>query len=304
MRDQQVPSPPTMVALARVLPQYGEFRFDLTLEAARHDVGNEPDLADPAHAMRLRRWLNQWICRIGYPRAGEADVFVGSLASWWIDVKDMLPADTRDSLSWQTRSSGPSARLTRSCTGAPRPSAGRGRSRSVGPTAAAKLLYFVRPLAVTAWDNAISARTGRGDDEAAFLRHLTSCRSWAQDLEAEAGRLGLEPSEMGVLSSARILRGQAHIRMAVRHDYRRPWAGAASRGRAYRLGNQDGLPCGGTGTSRSVIQTGRSHGCSPAVPGADARRIRSCEYALAPCVDSSATAVTSIWTSAWTTSPT
>ena len=82
-----------MASLGSVLPQYGEFRFDRTLEAARHDIGDEPDLANPAHAVRLRKWLNQWICRIGYPKAGEADVFAGSLASWWIDVKDMLPAE-------------------------------------------------------------------------------------------------------------------------------------------------------------------------------------------------------------------
>jgi hypothetical protein len=189
--------PPTMASLGSVLPQYGEFRFDRTLEAARHDIGDEPDLADPAHAVRLRKWLNQWTCRIGYPKAGEADVFAGSLASWWIDVKDMLPAEHQRLAQLADAPLQAVGHAYAELYRRPAAVSRAGTIRSVGPTAAAKLLYFVRPLAVTAWDKAISARTGRGDDAAAFLRHLTACRSWAQNLEAEAGRLGLKPSEIG-----------------------------------------------------------------------------------------------------------
>ena len=72
-----------------------------------------------------------------------------------------------------------------------------GRVRSVGPTAAAKLLYFVRPAAVTAWDKRISGCTGGGQDQAAFLRHLALCRGWAAGLEAEGRALGLESEEIG-----------------------------------------------------------------------------------------------------------
>jgi hypothetical protein len=44
--------------LASVLPDYGKFPFDPTLEAARNDIGGQPDLANPEHAKRLRIWLN------------------------------------------------------------------------------------------------------------------------------------------------------------------------------------------------------------------------------------------------------
>jgi hypothetical protein len=65
------------------------------------------------------------------------------------------------------------------------------------PTAAAKLLYFLRPNAVTASDKAISARTGGGSDQQAFLRHLTLCRTRAVALEQEASRRGIGPEEIG-----------------------------------------------------------------------------------------------------------
>jgi len=80
------PHPPTLASLARVLPEYGKFRFDRTLEAARNDIGYHPDLADPEQARRLRTWLNKWGCRIGYPEPGN-DVFADSLAIWWDSAK-------------------------------------------------------------------------------------------------------------------------------------------------------------------------------------------------------------------------
>jgi hypothetical protein len=36
-----------------------------------------------AGAQRLRVWLNQWLCRIGYPTSGD-DVCARSLAAWWL----------------------------------------------------------------------------------------------------------------------------------------------------------------------------------------------------------------------------
>ena len=140
--------------------------------------------------MRLRTWLNQRTCRIGYPKAGEADVFAVSLATWWADSKGLLSADGQRLAQLTDGQLQAAGRADAQLYRRPAAISRTGRIRAIGPTAAAKLLYFARPLSVTAWDKAISARTGRGNDEAAFLRHLTACRSWARDLEGEAGRLG------------------------------------------------------------------------------------------------------------------
>ncbi|MGH9477542.1 MAG: hypothetical protein ACRD1C_14670 [Terriglobales bacterium] len=77
--SSEPPSAPTLAMPAGVLPEYGKFPFDRTLEAARNDIGSQPDLANREHAKRLRIWLNQWLCRIGYPKS-EEDVFADSLA--------------------------------------------------------------------------------------------------------------------------------------------------------------------------------------------------------------------------------
>jgi hypothetical protein len=52
------PLAPTLALLDSVLPRYGQIPFDRTLDAARADIGSDPDLANPEHARRLRRWLN------------------------------------------------------------------------------------------------------------------------------------------------------------------------------------------------------------------------------------------------------
>jgi hypothetical protein len=84
--SSEPPPPPTLALLESILPEYGKFLFDRTLEAARIDIGSQPDLANPEHAKRLGIWLNQWLCRIGYPGMGD-DVFADSLASWWLASK-------------------------------------------------------------------------------------------------------------------------------------------------------------------------------------------------------------------------
>ena len=194
-----------------------------TLDAAQRDLGDQPDLADPAQAARLHRWLNQWGCRIGYPGPGQPDVFGDSLAAWWPASQDLLPQPgpaPRAADGAQLDSARQAYAGVYLCHAAVSTA---GRARAFGPTAAAKLLYFIRPLAITPWDNAISLRTGAGRDDAAFLRHLTACRGWAQDLEAEARGLGLAPGrDRGLPRPARVVRGQAHRRVALHHDHRRP----------------------------------------------------------------------------------
>jgi hypothetical protein len=196
MGNMAVLAPPSLADMRIVLPEYGTYRFDQTLAAARKRIGPDPDPANIDHARRLRVWLNQWICRIGYPR-DERDLFAESLAGWWSRAgNDLPPAGRR-----LAELDGGELRTISDSYGdlCKRPAAisRTGKTRTFGPTATAKVLYFVRPDAITAWDKAISACTGKGSDQEAFLRHLTLCRAWAVRLEQEGSQLGLRPDEIG-----------------------------------------------------------------------------------------------------------
>jgi hypothetical protein len=63
----------------------------------------------------------------------------------------------------------------------------RGHDRTMGPTAAAKCLYALRPHSVMPWDLRIAQRLHGGRDRDAFTAHLRLGRRWAQDLLTTTG---------------------------------------------------------------------------------------------------------------------
>jgi hypothetical protein len=142
-----------------------------------------PDLSLASHCDLLLRFLNAWGCRIRYPRAGEPAPFGAALSAWWQSWQPALP---QVSLPWlQDRDIDAVAAAYAALAAVP-VSDGRPR-RTLGPTAAAKALYALRPQSVVPWDAAIAMRTQGGRDGAAFGRHLRLCRAWATALIAETG---------------------------------------------------------------------------------------------------------------------
>lgn len=195
MATSRPAAPPTLAGLAIVLHADGA-GSDLTPATAPEAIGPSLDPANPDHAARLRSLLNQWTCRIRIPPPGDADPFIANLADWWIAVGTSLP-DTSARLARLTdRELESIASAYGSLVSRTAAVNRKGQARSFGPTATAKLLYFLRPLAITPWDRAIS-RHVPGEGRSAFLEHLRVCRAWAIALIAEAAASGLEEGEIG-----------------------------------------------------------------------------------------------------------
>ena len=141
-------------------------------------------------------WLNKWLCRIRVPAEGQADPFLDELADWWTTAKTTLPAADQTLVHLSDTDIDRIGAAYGSLEGRTAAVNRNGTRRSFAPTATAKILYFVRPLAVTAWDDKISGHVaGRG--AAAFGAHLLVCRSWAQSLVAEAEGRGIPELEIG-----------------------------------------------------------------------------------------------------------
>jgi hypothetical protein len=186
--------PPTLDGLSQVLPPAGS-RFDVTLAAARAAVGPSNDLTDPSSARAIRIWLNKWLCRIRYPRAGEPDRFVEELAAWWnvYSRRDALPAEAKQLFDFDDSDLDKvvSAYVDlRDRTAAVKTDHS---VRTFGPTAAAKVCFFVRPNGVTAWDDQISDHVARD-----YAYHLQVCREWAVALVSEASGRGISSDMIGV----------------------------------------------------------------------------------------------------------
>ncbi|UUV33153.1 hypothetical protein NQK81_06775 [Amycolatopsis roodepoortensis] len=161
------------------------------------------DLSQPAHRTILLRWLNSWGCRIRYPRDGEPAPFDDGVRAWWETWGTTLPSADLAGLTDAEIDAAAKAYADLSGVVV---SAGRTR-RTLGPTAAAKALYALRPNMIMPWDAAIAAALHGARDVAAFGAHLRLGRAWATAVIAEAGVGGAEiPALVGrPVSLAKIL---------------------------------------------------------------------------------------------------
>jgi hypothetical protein len=141
------------------------------------------DLSLASHRDLLLPFLNAWGCRIRYPRAAEAAPFDTALSAWWESWRSALP---QASLAHLTDGDIDAIAAAYAALVAV-PVSDSPPRRALGPTAAAKALYALRPETVVPWDAAIAVRTQGGRDGAAFGRHLRQCRAWAAAVIAEAG---------------------------------------------------------------------------------------------------------------------
>lgn len=177
------PPPPPAPSLAELRASAEVFNgfahVDRSWLALREETGSGLDPAVARHRGALHRWLNSWGCRIRYPREGEPDAFGAGLAAWWgrhplpeAPLAELTPRDiSRFARAYEELAALPIGR------------------RSLGPTAASKALYALRPASVMPWDAAIADRLYGVRDGAAFARHLETGRAWARAALAQGGGL-------------------------------------------------------------------------------------------------------------------
>lgn len=174
---------PDLAGLNRTAAVFNGFaNVDTTWLRLIEDTSPAIDLARADHRTLLLRWLNSWGCRLRYPRDGEPAPFDTGVARWWRCWRSALPSASIARLSddeIDEVAAAYAALASTEVSAAPR--------RSLGPTAAAKALYALRPDAIMPWDAAIAQRLHGGRDGAAFGRHQRLGRTWATAVIAEAG---------------------------------------------------------------------------------------------------------------------
>ncbi len=173
------------------------------------------DLSQAAHRTILLRWLNSWGCRIRYPREGEPAPFDDGILAWWEAWGTVLP---RVDIARLTDAEIDNAAKAYADLAAVVVSAGRAK-RTLGPTAAAKALYALRPNTIMPWDAAIATELHGDRDGPAFGRHLRLGREWATAIIAESGGEGdAIPARMGrPVSLAKILDEYLYVSITLRN---------------------------------------------------------------------------------------
>ena len=188
-----MPLEPTLGQLGALFGRCSQDRADRSLAALLVRTDGLPDPSAPGHCDALLWWVNQWGCRIRLPRDGEEQAFARSLSAWWSEWHAVLPDAEIAAVSDRDID-----RLAEAYEGlARRPATGHvkhGAStwrRSFGPTAAAKILYVLRPGTATPWDAAIARSTVGGTTSEHFRRHLVTARAWARSALDEAAAAGV-----------------------------------------------------------------------------------------------------------------
>lgn len=167
---------------AAVLDFGGYAQPDRSWEALALATAPAVDLALPAHRAAAHVWLNAWGCRIRKRRDGEPDVFGQGIAAWWDRWHGTLPAvDT-----WMADLTDEQIDAMVDCF-ADLVATRVAPTRSLGPTAASKLLFALRPNTFMPWDEMIALRLHGGRDAVAYAGHQRLGREWARELLAEAG---------------------------------------------------------------------------------------------------------------------
>ena len=147
-------------------------------KAMQAATGGAIDLGMLEHRQIVHRWLNRWGCRLPYGRAGNETMTVTSLGHWWHDhhtqlgpiVGVQLADITDDQIEMSAEAF---AELSRSRASV---------RRSIGPTAASKVMMGLSPRTFPGWDATIARARYGGSGLNAYRGHLTLTRGWAQGL--------------------------------------------------------------------------------------------------------------------------
>ena len=156
-----------------------------------------PDLSRPDHRMAILRWLNAWGCR--HLARAYHDLASESLSSWYTECQGMLPERHESLLALHDRDLEGAATAFASLV---RRTAARGGSGAVawdihiGPTAASKIFFVLRPHAFPPWDASTRKEPERGDWKAAYLKYLVEAKSSLGELDDDCRRHDLEVTDL------------------------------------------------------------------------------------------------------------
>ena len=174
---------PNLDQLRPKLRRFAAYGADRTYREFREATAPSVDLARREHRERLLGWLNQWGCRIRYPLPGEHDPFDENIARWWSAWSSALPPTGVALARLTDRQLDALGRAFDALSGTVVVTDGPGRS--LGPTAAAKTLFALRPRAVTPWDRNIARTLYGGTSAAHFHQHLLDARRCARAILSE-----------------------------------------------------------------------------------------------------------------------
>ena len=138
------------------------------------------NLNNPQHRLSLLRWLNEWGCR-NLPKE-QHDVASNSILKWYQVYGASLFSNERsiwDSVDGELEIAARSYGSLKDEIGAWRVRGKSKRKVHIGPTAASKILFAIRPKALMPWDEAMRKSFGCDGSPESYYEYLIEIRDLA-----------------------------------------------------------------------------------------------------------------------------
>jgi hypothetical protein len=177
---------------------YGAMTYDDSLSQFSRRVEGNTDLSNQEHRLALLHWLNQWQCRqfsLAYH-----DLASAGLLEWHLEFGGFLPPKVKH--LWEVPEAtveeyaGVFDALAKKV--ACHRESGRGENGgkktavSFGPTAAAKILFVLRPKVFVAWDEPIRAGLRYDGSGRSYVNFLTRLREELLELKDQCRAFNLD----------------------------------------------------------------------------------------------------------------
>jgi len=172
----------TLCDLALACSLYNSFtQFNTSLRLLKKSfISGGIDLSNPAHRASLLKWLNKWGCR--HLSKKNHDIASSAILDWHNQEGTKLSPIGKN--LWELDNQELSRVVTaysslKDRTGARPTRGGKNLQIDIGPTAASKILFALRPEALMPWDDAMRKKFSCDGSKESYFKFLVDIRKLA-----------------------------------------------------------------------------------------------------------------------------
>ena len=171
--------------------------YNTSLRDFKSNTDSRLDLVIKEHRDALMHWLNAWGCR--HLSKGQHQVASESILDWYLSNCATLFSD--ETPLWQLKDQ--EIRTAASVYGSLKDKTGAGHYRSgnklkvhIGPTAASKILFAIRPKALMPWDDAMRKHFGCDGSPESYVKYQKIVRKLAIHIRGLCKKRGLQIDDL------------------------------------------------------------------------------------------------------------
>ena len=170
--------------------------FNSSLARLMSATDGRVELDDDRHRGLLLEWLNDWGCR--HLAKGHHSMASAAILAWYEGNSELIPEDRGlGELSGDELEGAAEAyRTLKDMAAALQTRSGRSWTVSIGPTAATKILYALRPRTLMPWDEAIRRGLGCDGSAESYIQFLWVGKELMQEAAIQCGKMDIDIADL------------------------------------------------------------------------------------------------------------